>query len=304
MPADEVDTRESVTLHVLSAFTDGNEGGNPAAVVLDAEGLTEAQMQAVATEAALSETAFISASSKGGFKLDFFTPKMRIADCGHATVAAFALMHSSGRLGAGETTKEIADGLRRVTVAPDGSIFMEQRKPRYVAAADWSGADLDAVLSAFGLRPAQLDPRLDPVLADAGGAFVMIALESERDLAALRPDQAELTRISEALDLIGFYAFVLDPGPGRAATARMFAPRYGIPEESATGMAAGALGGVLHDFAGRRGPTFLIEQGRHMSPPSPSLLEVHVSLANDRVASITTGGRGVLRSARCISIRS
>ena len=304
MPSDESLTRSCVTLHVLSAFTDGDTGGNPAGVVLDAAALTEAQMQAIAAQAGLSETAFVAPLADGDFRLDFFTPTRRIADCGHATVAAFALLHDLGRVGVGDTAKKVVDGRRRVTVSPDGAIFMEMRAPRYQAAGDWVGVDLGEVLAALGIGREMLDPRVDPVIADAGGPFLTLALRHQRDLAAIAPDQGAILSISERLNLTGIYAYVLDPAPGRVATTRMCAPRFGRPEERATGLAAGALGAVLHDMCGRPGPVVLIEQGRHMSPPSPSLLDVRLALKDGRVSAITTGGRAVLRSARCIELPS
>jgi predicted PhzF superfamily epimerase YddE/YHI9 len=60
---------------------------------------------------------------------------------------------------------------------------------------------------------------------------------------------------------------------GNAVSARMFAPRYGIDEESATGMAAAPLACLLHDRLRIAGDTIVIEQGMFMAPPSPSLLE-------------------------------
>ena len=302
MSSDETDTRSCITLHVLSAFADGEAGGNPAGVVLDAGNLGEARMQAIATEAAMSETAFVSPLADGGFRLDFFTPSRRIADCGHATVAAFSLLYNLGRLGVGETFKEVVDGRRKVVVDPDGAIFMEMRGPRFETVDGWDRVTREDVLAALGLDQDRLDPRVPPVLADAGGPFLTIAVRDPADLTAIRPDQEAILRISEQLDLTGFYAYALDPAPDRAATARMFAPRYGIPEESATGMAAGALGAVLHDFAGRDTTVLLIEQGRHMTPPSPSLLEVRLDLAGGCATRVITGGRAVIRSARCFGL--
>lgn len=302
MSLNEPKTQVCVTLHILSAFTDGHIGGNPAGVVLDAGDLDEAQMQAIATQAGLSETAFVSAVADGGFRLDFFTPNRRIADCGHATVAAFALLHQLGRVGVGETFKELADGRRKILIAPDGAIFMAMGAPRYLHSQAWSGVTVEQLLAALGLAREQLDPRVEPVLADAGGPFITVPVRTQDDLAALQPDQAAILRISDQLALTGLYVYALDPAPDRVATARMFAPRYGIPEESATGMAAGALGAVLYDFAGRAGPDFLIEQGRHMTPASPSRLRVQLDLTEGRISGITTGGRGLLRAARCISL--
>ena len=86
---------------IVSAFTHNGGEGNPAAVVLDADALSEASMQAIAAQAGYSETAFVSRSQVATYRLDFFTPRRRIAHCGHATVAAFGLLEATGVLGPG-----------------------------------------------------------------------------------------------------------------------------------------------------------------------------------------------------------
>ncbi|SON56726.1 Phenazine biosynthesis protein PhzF like [Hartmannibacter diazotrophicus] len=302
MPTHELETIPEVTLHVVAAFTRGEDGGNLAGVVLDADGLAETHMQAIAADAGYSETVFVSRLTAAGARLDFFTPTRRIADCGHATVAAFWLLRETGRIRPGKTSKEIQDGVRRIVVT-DNEIFMAQREPRYRFQAEWTGVRLTDVLAALGLTPSQLDATFEPLIADAGGPFIMIALRGEADLAGVVPDQAALLAISETLDLTGFYLFAADPASGAGdVTTRMFAPRYGIPEESATGMAAGALGAVLHDIAGRPGPEFRIEQGRHMRPASPSLLKVRLGLSGDGHArDVMTGGAAALRAARQVA---
>lgn len=77
----------NVRVEIVNAFVDAGTGGNPAGVVLDADGLSDGQKLAVARQVGLSETAFVSASEVASFKLDFFTPARRIAHCGHATIA-------------------------------------------------------------------------------------------------------------------------------------------------------------------------------------------------------------------------
>lgn len=83
------------------------------------------------------------------------------------------------------------------------------------------------------------------------------------------------------------------PEDGVDATTRMFAPQFGIPEERATGMAAGALGAFLHDFLGL-GPGLRIEQGRYMTPTAPSLIEVGLDFADDRVVGVMAGGEATV----------
>lgn len=294
MRISEQTTRTAVPVQIVAAFTVDGTGGNPAGVVLDADGLDDDAMQSIAARTGLSETAFVSRSAAEGARLDFFTPTRRIAHCGHATVAAFALMRAEGRIADGATSKETIDGPRRILVR-DGAVFMQQQAPRYGADTEWTaaGATRAAVIAALGLRADRLDARVAPQIVDTGNRFLLIGVAREADLAAIAPDQDAIARISEALDLIGFYVFAVTAGSGFAhATTRMFAPRYGIPEESATGMAAGPLACLLHDVLDDRRVHFVIEQGRFMAEPSVSRILVDLEVEGGRIAGLMAGGEG------------
>jgi PhzF family phenazine biosynthesis protein len=290
----EAGTRVTVSVHIVNAFTVNGTGGNPAGVVLDADALDETAMQSIATRTGLSETAFVSRSPSAGARLDFFTPTRRIAHCGHATIAAFALMRAQGLIVDGDTSKLTVDGRRRILLR-DGAVFMEQLAPRYTQLSDdsRSGATHDEILAAMGLTAEQLDLRSTPRIVDTGNRFLLLGVASEADLAAIVPEQKALAQISEELDLIGFHVFAVTSGSGSVqATTRMFAPRYGIPEESATGMAAGPLACLLHDVIGDRRTRFVIEQGRYMAPPSISRILVDLRIEEGRIAGLMAGGEG------------
>lgn len=247
-------------VRIVNAFVDGEQGGNPAGVVLQADALSAAQKQAIAAQVGLSETAFVSSSQSAAFKLEFFTPTRQIAHCGHATVATFSLLRQLGLVGEGWSSKETIDGNRDILLQGDLA-FMEQRQPQYLDLRNEPEA-LAEVLAALGITPEQLLPGLWPTRVNTGASFVIVPLRNEAQVAAIVPDQAELARLSEQFELIGFYVFSQQiRQPGRDAGARMFAPRYGIDEESATGMAAGPLACFLHDYLGVTGPRLLIEQG-------------------------------------------
>jgi len=298
----EEDTSLSVTVHIVKAFAINGSGGNPAGVVLDADGLDEVDMQAIAAQTGLSETAFVSRSMTEGAQLDFFTPNRRIPHCGHATVAAFALMHAKGRITEGMTSKQTVDGPRMVLLR-DGLVFMEQRRPSYQSEADWSGSDVrrEDILDALHLAADDLDPRIAPEVVDTGNRFLLLAVVDARTLAAIVPDHDALVRISEALGVVGFYVFTQDTGAKDVdATARMFAPLYGIREESATGMAAGPLACLLHDRFGFDRSRFVIEQGRYMASPSISRIIVDLDLHEDGIAALMAGGEGHSTQALCI----
>ena len=290
---DREDTGQTAAVEIISAFVDSGAGGNPAGVVFDADNLSEAEMQRIAASVGLSETAFVSRSAIADFKLDFFTPTRRIAHCGHATIATFSHLAQTGRVGQGETSKETVDGPRKIIIEGDAA-FMEQTAPAYTDAADWGqGLGDQDVLASLGLEPGDLLQGLPPVIVNTGNGFMIVPLRSRDTLAALRPDQGAIARISEALDLVGYYAFSVEAeNADRHATARMFGPAYGIPEEAATGMAAGPLACFLRDRLNVTDETVLIEQGHFMDAPSPSLLTARLDIdAGGRITSLMVGGQ-------------
>ncbi|MFM2447657.1 MAG: hypothetical protein RIS44_107 [Pseudomonadota bacterium] len=286
-----------VEVHTVNAFVDGDAGGNPAGVVVDADGLSTGQKLAVAQQVGLSETAFVSKSHSATLKLEFFTPTRQIAHCGHATVATFSLLRQLGRVPQGLLSKETIDGNRRIIVEGDMA-FMEQKAPRYQPIAP--GTDLDSrVMTSLGLQTARTVVVSGPVVVNTGNSFLLLALTDEAAVARLAPDMKQVEAISDELDLIGYYAFSrTTQQPGRHAGARMFAPRYGILEESGTGMAAGPLACWLHDHGGVSESNVFIEQGRLMRPASPCVIKVVLEHAQGRVTGLMAGGRARVHSTR------
>lgn len=284
-----------IEIQIVNAFIDGATGGNPAGVVVDANALTAAQKLKVAQQVGLSETAFVSTSDTATIKLEFFTPTRQIAHCGHATIATFSLLRQLGLVGEGHLSKETIDGSRDILV--DGEMaFMEQRAPKYtpVAAASELG---DRVVASLGLTQALLLSGVDPFVVNTGNPFLLVPLPDERSVAELRPHLGLVESLSDELDLIGYYVFsTTTKVQGRHAGARMFAPRFGIPEEAGTGMAAGPLACFLHDHLGVEDREIFIEQGWLMKPPSPSVIKVVLELPNGKISRLMAGG-----TARAVS---
>lgn len=291
----------NVRVEIVNAFVDAGAGGNPAGVVLDADGLGDGQKLAVARKVGLSETAFVSASEVASFKLDFFTPSRRIAHCGHATIATFCHLRQLGRIGDGSSSKETVDGLREILVRGDQA-FMEQTAPRFMPLPADGALERD-VLASLGIGPTDLAVGLRPEVVSTGNAFMLLPLKNAAALASLAPNPALIAQISTALDLVGYYAFCRQTqAAASAAAARMFAPRYGIAEEAATGMAAGPLACYLHHRLGIRAPRLYIEQGRFMQPASPSLIQVDLAAEDAAIRSVFVGGRASSVSSLLVEI--
>ena len=287
-----------IEVQIVNAFTDRGVGGNPAGVVVDADGLNTRQKLRVASQIGLSETAFVSASNSAAYKLDFFTPTRQIAHCGHATIATFSYLRQLNRIAEGATSKETIDGNRAIFIDGDMA-FMEQLAPRYIDVED----QIDRIFHSLGMTDNDLMTNTRPMIVNTGNAFLIVPMKNEVTVLQVAPDFEALTRISEDFDLIGYYIFSATARvPGRDAGARMFAPRYGIKEESATGMAAGPLACFLHDRMQINKNVFLIEQGHLMNPVSPSVITVKLNIKDQKISTLMAGGAAKAMQSMTVSI--
>ncbi|NVD06500.1 PhzF family phenazine biosynthesis protein [Vibrio sp. JPW-9-11-11] len=291
-----------VDVNIVNGFVADNRGGNPAGVVLNADQYSEQQMLSIAAKVGLSETAFVSSSQSEGLKLDFFTPNRRIAHCGHATIAAFSYLATQGLLKDGETSKETVDGPRKVIVQ-QGAAYMEQLAPSYTFADDWQaqGVFEDDVLRALNLSSDKLRTAAPMARVNTGNSFIVVAVDSVETLASIEPDFDLINQISDKLDLVGFYVFTDKIGHADATT-RMFAPRFAINEEAATGMAAGPLACYLFDVVKLDKTQLDIRQGEHMQPASPSIIRVELTVASGNITGLMAGGYGKLIERRRVEL--
>lgn len=283
-------TVAEVIIHCVNTFVeDDGSGGNPAAVVFNAESLSPAIRQRIAEKTGYSETVFVS-RGKTAPRLDFYTPERPIPFCGHATLAAFSLIGEKGPFfAAGNTAYETADSRNKIRAESDGRVFLEMRP----ASSEIPDAEArESLFSALKTQNSQLMEKMPVEILSSGNRFAVIPLKSAGGLFAIQPDFESLRTASEMLDLVGVYLFTLQTQQaGRSASARMFAPRFGIPEESATGTAAGPLGCYLNRWSEKKQTRFVIEQGSMMPAPRPSKIEVELGVENDEIKEVWVGGK-------------
>lgn len=291
----------NIIVNIINAFVDGDRGGNPAGVVFDAEGLTQENKQLIAAQVGVSETVFVSPSIHADFKLEFFTPNRQIADCGHATIATFSYLMQQGSITGNQSSKEILGGVREILFRGDMA-FMEQTAPVYTLPKH-TPAQIPAsrIMDSLGLTIADLIPGLEPIVVNTGVNCLVVPLPKEELLTQIVPDFPEIESVSRELDLIEYYVFSPETRTlDRDAGTRMFAPLYGIPEESATGMAAGPLACYLYDYLDVKKSQIIIEQGCLMTPPSPSELIVELIIEAGKISKLMVGGRAIV--SRSINI--
>ena len=290
----------------LDVFTDTALAGNPLAVVLDAEGLDDAAMQAIAREFNLSETVFVRPPEESRHRaaLRIFTPARELPFAGHPTVGTavlLALSDRAERAGAG-LADAVAFGLEErigivscaVEAGADGRSGRARFKlpvlPAYLGEAPEAGA----LAEALGLRHTEIGfNRHRPSRHGAGPAFTFVPLGSRDALDRARLDEDGLARLFPG-EADALYLYALDPeGLGRWYQARMFAPRLGVREDPATGSAAAAFAGVLMQYEplGDGEHDVLIRQGVAMG--RPSAIGLQLVIAEGALRSVEISGTAV-----------
>ncbi len=289
-------TTKTISAEVVYSFSFQGMGGNPAGVVLDAAGLRNDEKQAIATQMNLSETAFLEKTDKGAYALSFYTPVRPIENCGHATIATFAFLRIKG-IENRSSVKVVISG-KEVIIHYDGSgVYMEQAAPAYTNISD---DIIRESVGALNIANDALSEFFRPQIVDTGNRFLLLGLKSKEQLAMVKPNLDSILNISESENIVGFYVFsVIDDY--FLASARMFAPRYGISEESATGMAAGPLAAVLIEKLNFTHNEFKIGQGEFMTPPSPSEIKIRSDLYESKIKKILVGGEARIAESRLIT---
>ena len=293
----------ALPLHTLDVFTDRRFCGNPLAVVSDADALSADQMQSIARELNLSETAFVLKPSNPAHsaRVRFFTPARELSFAGHPTIGtAILLAQRRTPLVNGESDVivllEEAIGSVRVGVRlRDGQApFAEFDAPKLPEKAKTSPPARDRIADALGLLPREIGfENHNAMCLTAGNTFAFVPVAT---LEAIGKAHIERARWDDAFgdDIAGVYLYTRECiHNGSAFHARMFAPGLGVPEDPATGSAAVCLAGVVHDFDGLPDGIHkrVIEQGHEMGRPSSIVLTLVVS--GGRLETVRIGGSAV-----------
>jgi PhzF family phenazine biosynthesis protein len=265
-----------------AAFTRDPSGGNPAGVVLDADGLDDATMQRIAAEVGYSETAFLVPADADGSRLAvrYFSPIAEVPFCGHATIAsavALAERRGPGRIRLDTASGEVAVETR---YDEDGDLVATLTSvPPAVRALD--PADLAELLAALRWDADELDPALPPHVGYAGAWHPVLAAGSRERLAALDYDFDRLGALMTAREWTTVQ-LVWREGPTTYVVRDPFPPG-GVVEDPATGAAAAAFGAYLRELGLVTPPCRLtLRQGEDLG--RPSLLTVDVPPGDDPVS--------------------
>ncbi len=232
-----------IKLYRYDAFTTQPGKGNPAGVVIETENLSEAQMQAIAKQAAYSETAFVFPSEKADLRLRYFTPGAEVPLCGHATVGSLYALCEKGLIAEGELTIETGAGILPITIArKDGRVQIGMTQAAYQE-KPFRG-DAAALAAAIGLTEGELDGRYPIVYGYTGLWTVAVPVKHLESFAKMKPDHLSFPGILADEPYASVHPFCLETVyEGAMIHARHFSsPRNNIGEDPVTGTASGVMG--------------------------------------------------------------
>jgi trans-2,3-dihydro-3-hydroxyanthranilate isomerase len=298
--------RRTFQFYQADVFTDVPFGGNPVAVIPDAAGLTDLELQQIAREMNLSETVFVFPPSDPAavVKIRIFTPTQEIPFAGHPVIGTFFVLGTLKRLALREPMTRVLQecnlGLFPVDIhVKDGRIthvVMAQPQPQFLDIVE-SRDDLFSLARALGMARQQITETKWPVQVVSTGLPVMIV--PVRTLTAVRsivPDVSAIAELCQQYGANGIMAFSTITVEEQATVhTRMFAPLIGIIEDPATGSASGALGAYLlqHGVVDVAPTTEIIaEQGYEIERPSRILIQVESE--DDVIQAVRIGGQAVM----------
>lgn len=287
----------TMRIYWVDVFTSTPLTGNQLAVILGGEHMSSAQMQALAAELHLAEICFVlpSRESQAAYRVRIFTTTQEIPLAGHPAVGTAWVMASEGLIPLPDPVtriyQETAAGVLAVDIERDdvGNILrVTMTQPAPVFGDLVEPGDLEPLL---GLPLGEIERTgLQPQIVSTALRQVMVPVTSERTIYKMRPDMRRLAVFEEHLGTLGFAVFHMNENG--TVHQRVFCPTDKVPEDPATGSAAGAVGAYLARWGqlGSLPARLLITQGSEIGRPAQ--LEVTIQPDGDRL-SVQVGGQVV-----------
>ena len=307
--------RMSYAFHTADVFTDHLHGGNPLAVIPDARGLSDAQMQAITREFNYSETVFVfpPATKSNTRSVRIFTPNMELPFAGHPTVGCAFVLAAIGDipLDGGETRIVLEEGVGPVPVlirSKDGKpVFAQLTSARLPEIKDPPPAP-ETLCEILSLEPSHIvaDDMIEPEAVSCGVPYLFIPIKKPEMLSWVKVDVLKWEQALRDYWAPEMFVYSTEDWSnifeGCHIRARMFAPGLGIGEDPATGSACAALAGFLALRSEKRDGTlrWTVDQGVEMG--RPSRLELEVELKRGQLAAIKVGGQSVLVSSGTLHV--
>lgn len=275
----------------VNAFTDQKLAGNPCAVVLGADSLSDEKMLRLAKEMNLSETAFVMESKVADFKARYFTPAEEIPLAGHPTLSVARALIDSKQLNLeaqSHFTLELPAGIISVEVNSDSQkIFMNQNKPEFL-----NTHDKELIADLFSLKKENLLEGFPIQTVSTGTPMLIVPLKNQEALKQAKMQISKYKDYKKSSDFFSPHLFCLK---GFTQEGQTSARHFGTPpdtlEDPFTGSATGCMSAYLWHHKLIKEPTFIAEQGHWMGRPGQA--EVRILGTHIEIDAVKVGGRAV-----------
>jgi len=309
---------KELTIKCVDAFTNRSFSGNPAGIIMDADGLSAEVMQFIASQMYLNiiECGFVMKAANGGTasRIRYFTPRREMGCSGHVTIAACYSMIEDGDIplpeGMASIVYETGMGNVQVDIHADPDwdggtgvkglkkIMMHQPDQRYREA----DIPVEEIADVLGIDRSEITMTgLPVVIASADVDWLIIPVEHRDTIAGLHPDLIKLGMFNKKYDTYTNHIFTLDTFSEECISyARHFGPAMGLWEDPATAMSSGGLGEYLLKYGVTRSGSMVMEQGG--DPERLARIFVEVTRGENGANKVKIGGTATTSIIRKLRI--
>jgi trans-2,3-dihydro-3-hydroxyanthranilate isomerase len=268
---------KKLTFYIVDVFAEEKYAGNQLAVIRNAEGLSDIEMQKIAKEMHFSETTFILSDEKhnGGYDVRIFSPEQELPFAGHPTLGtAYIIQREIIKKNSDKIVLNLKVGQIPVTLSYKGrysdTLYMKQIQPTFDQTFD-----AEVISATLNLDVKDMDTRFQIQEVSTGVPFIIVPLKNLDALKRARLDKDSYFRLIEKTQAKSILMFCPETRKKKNhLSVRVFAEYLGVPEDPATGSANGCLAAYLvkHRYFGKEKINIRVEQGYEIGRPSLLLL--------------------------------
>lgn len=282
---------KEITVFYYEAFTDTPHKGNPAGVVYEADHLTEAEMQRIASKIGFNETAFVMKSNQADLRLRYFTPGHEMNLCGHGTVAAiFGLMEQSNCSVTKKISIETLAGILEVTYDADQKeVHMSQAPAQFIP----FDGDASLLAASLGIIPEDIDEKYPIMYGNTGIWTLIVPINKVQTFLRMNPKNSMFPDVLTKLPNASIHPICLETYNKTCDLhGRHFSsPHSGTVEDPVTGTASGVMGAYYISYINPMDRAELkVEQGYEIG--KKGIVQVFVEKNND-IINVNISGKAV-----------
>ncbi|KMN44778.1 PhzF family phenazine biosynthesis isomerase [Bacillus sp. LK2] len=280
---------KNINIFHYDAFTNKPNMGNPAGIVLEADGLTEEEMQRIAEKVGFNETSFVLSSEEADIKIRYFTPGHEMDLCGHGTVGTIYALHERGLLEEKTNlTIETRAGILPIHIGVNGNgetiIKMRQATPQF---QNFTGSK-EELAHCIGLKVHDLDARLPIIYGSTGNWTLIVPIKNLDSCERMKPNNDEFPSVLKEIPNVSIHPLCIETYDAEAKMhGRHFSSPYsGTIEDPVTGTASGVMGAYYATYLEKdfdHELELIVEQGQEINKDGRVTVYVTKDVENEKL---------------------